>query len=209
MHKPPSNRPPTPTARPDAVQLRARRSPRLIALGVLLVVLGGIGAAALYASNVDQRSVVAMAADLHRGSVVEREHLKVLEVPESLAQDALAADRIDELVGQQALTDLPAGAFPLASHVGEDPLPEGQGLVGLKLAAGRLPVAELVPGTPVQLVSLQEGDATTVEAEVASAPMLLDDGSSALDVRVAAADSSAVARLAATDLLAVVQTGVA
>ena len=33
------------TTRPEGVQLRARRNPRLIALGVLLIVLGALGTA--------------------------------------------------------------------------------------------------------------------------------------------------------------------
>lgn len=43
--------------RPEAVQLRARRSPRLIALGVLLVALGGLGAAYLFTLNSNHHSL--------------------------------------------------------------------------------------------------------------------------------------------------------
>ena len=209
MHRP--QRPPTPApARPDGVQLRAQRSPRLIALGVLLVVLGGIAAASLYAANTHHRSVVAMATDVTRGQVIGRESLTVVEVPETLATEALDGERIDELVGQHALTDLPAGAFPLPGHVGADPLPDGQGLVGLKLTPGRLPATEVVPGTELLVVSLAETDTTAVEATAASSPVFLDDGVTvALDIRVADADAATVARLAATDLVAVVVTGVA
>src|SRR5699024_2754975 len=85
--------------RPEAVQLRARRSPKLIALGVLLVTLGGIGAALLYTMNADQRAVVAMAADVARGDVVDRDDLMVLEVPGSLAVAAEGADSLELLVG--------------------------------------------------------------------------------------------------------------
>ena len=44
--------------RPEAVQLRARRSPRVVALGILCMVLGALGAAALYTSVSDNSSVV-------------------------------------------------------------------------------------------------------------------------------------------------------
>lgn len=195
-----------PTApRPEAVQLRARRSPKLVALGVLLVVLGGIGAAALYTMNADQRAVVVMATDVARGDLVSRDHLAVLEVPAAVGVEGLAAEEMEALVGQRARTDLPEGSFPLARHVGEDPLPDGRSLVGLRLSLGKLPTTDLPPGTTVRLVGLLEGEETAVDAVVASRPRLLDDGASySLDVQVADGEADAVARLSAGDLLALV-----
>lgn len=200
----PETTPPT-APRPEAVQLRARRSPKLAALGVLLVVLGGIGAAVLYTSNADQRAVVVMAADVPRGEAVLREQLAVVEVPGSLSVDAVPAESIDSLVGQVARTDLPQGAFPLERHVGTDPLPAGQSLVGLRLPLGKLPTTDLPPGSTVRLVGLLEGAETTVGALIAVRPALLDDGVSyALDVQVADADADVLARLSAADQVALV-----
>lgn len=191
--------------RPGAVQLRARRSPRMVALGALLVVLGGIGAAVLYTSNADQHPVVMMAGDVARGDLIPRERLVVVEVPGSLAVEALPAEGLDSLVGQVARTDLPEGAFPLARHVGTDPLPAGQSLVGLRLALGKLPTTELPPGTRVRLVGLVDGTETTVDALVATRPVLLDDGVSySFDAQVADADADGVARLSAADQVAMV-----
>ena len=197
---------PAPAApRPAAVQLRGRRSPRLIALGTLLVAVGGLGAAALYSMNADHRAVVVMAADVRRGDAIERDDLAVLEVPESLAVEALGAAELPGLVGRHSLTDLPQGAVPLARHVGEDPLPTGQALIGLRLPLGKLPTADMPPGTTVRLVGLLEGTEVAADAVVASSPVLLDDGASySLDVRVADARADEVARLSAADLVAVV-----
>lgn len=197
---------PAPAApRPAEVQLRARRSPKLIALGALLVALGGLGAATLYSMNADHRAVVVMATDVRRGDAIEREDLAVLEVPESLGVEALGAAELPGLVGQRSLTDLPQGAFPLTRHVGEDPLPSGQALIGLRLPLGKLPTADMPPGTAVRLVGLLEGTNTAAQAVVASSPVLLDDGASfSLDVRVSESDADSVARLSAADLLAVV-----
>lgn len=193
------------TARPTAVQLRARRSPAIIAFGVLLVVVGGLGSAALFTLNSDQRAVVIAAADIRRGDVIENEDLGVVEVPESLAVDAVGADQLPTLVGQHALTDLPKGSFPLPAHVGEEPLPDGESLVGLRLPLGRLPVTDMPPGTTVRLVSLAEGSSWSAPAEVAARPVLLDDGGTySVDVRVAEADATEVARLSATDQLALI-----
>lgn len=191
--------------RPDAVRLRARRSPRLIALGILLVVLGGLGAAALYLSTADYRPVVVMAKSVARGTVVRRADLTVVDVPSSLGVKGLEASDLPSLVGQQALSDLPEGTFLTKKLVGEDPVPEGQSVVGLRLALGRIPTSPMPVGTPVRLVGLAEGSTDSTDAVVASQPSLLDDGASySLDVLVDGAAAELVARLSAADALAVV-----
>ncbi len=212
MHKPqrptkPDLTPPT-TPRPETVQLRARRSPRLIALGLLLVAGGGIGVAALVGSGDDVVPLVVMAADVRRGDVIGDGDLTVIELPASSGVQGMPAADLPSLVGERALMDLPKGAFPLARHVGAEPLPAGQTLVGLRLPIGKLPATELPPGTAVRVVGVGDGTQTTVDAVVARAPSLLDDGTSfALDVRVADAEADLVARLAAGDQVALVLVG--
>lgn len=196
-------------ARPQAVTLRARRSPKLIAAGVLTVALGAIGAAALYTANNEEISVVSLARLVPRGQVVTADDLAVVQVPEGFAVDTHPAAGIEDLVGRTALVDLPQGSFPVESHVGEDPLPDGEALVGLRLAHGQLPVSAMPAGTAVELVDLSEerGDAV-LTGVVAVAPTMLDDGASyTLDVRVEASSAQRVARLAALGELALVVVG--
>jgi len=199
---------PPPSPRPDAVHLRARRSPRLIALGVLAIVLGALGAATLYSLNTNLINVVVMTRDVVRGDVIEVTDLAVVDMPGSLQVDMSRADELEEMVGQRALSDLPAGSFPLSRHVGEEPVPQGKSLIGIRLTAGRLPSAALPPGTRVQLVSLAEDDDTVVDALMASSPVLLDDGSGhLLDVTVNNDAAAAIASLAATDQLVLISVG--
>ncbi|MEO7588148.1 MAG: SAF domain-containing protein [Arachnia sp.] len=199
---------PPPAPRPDAVQLRARRSPRLIALGILSAVLGALGAAALYSMNTDNTDVVVMARDVTRGDEVQASDLSVVSVPAGLRVESSAAHEREAMIGQTARSDLPAGSFPVARHLGQDPIPEGHSLVGIRLAPGRLPTSELPPGSLVQLISLAEGDDRVVDAVVASSPVMLDDGSGhLLDVTVADAGAHAVATLAANDLLVLIAVG--
>lgn len=199
---------PPPAPRPDAVQLRARRSPRLIALGVLAVTLGGLGATALYTMNTDNRSVVVMARDVVRGDEIQTSDLAVISVPRGLQVDTSGAEEMDQLLGRTARSDLPAGSFPVPRHVGEDPIPPGHSLVGIRLTSGRLPTAALPPGTRIQLISLAEGDDRVVDAVVAASPRALEDGSGQLlDVTVPEAFAPVVATLAATDQLVLIAVG--
>lgn len=192
--------------RPEAVQLRARRSPKVIAVGILAVVLGALGSAALYSSANSEENVVSIAKPVSRGTVILDEHLMVVPVPERFAAEAVAADDIGTLVGQTALTDLPEGAFPHADHVGENPLPAGEALVGLRMTHGQLPSTPMPAGTAVELVAIGESQpASNMRGVVAVEPLPLDDGMSfALDVRVAADSATQIARLSAENQLAVI-----
>lgn len=196
--------------RPETVQLRARRSPKLIAGGVLAVVLGALGFAYIYESSTNHASVVTVAKPIARGSVVTKDELRVVQVPAGFSSETLPSDSLDSLVGQTALTDLPVGSFPLRSHVGENPLPDGKALVGLRLTHGQLPSSPLPAGTAVELVGTGEGTALSepASASVATAPVLLDDGASfAVDVLIPQADAAIVAQLAAKGEVALVAVG--
>lgn len=215
------------TNRPDAVQLRARRSPKLIAAGAVFVVIGALGAAALYSSSNNAQAAVGVSRAIPRGTQLTEADLTIVQVPEGFPVAVHPADDIDALLGQTALTDLPEGSFPVAAHVGDDPLPDGEALVGLRLTHGQLPASPMPRGTVVQLVDLTDrstetdptsddaadpapapessgGVAESLRAVVSVAPLMLDDGSFSLDVRVDAAHADHVARLAAANLLAVV-----
>ncbi|HMR48137.1 MAG TPA: SAF domain-containing protein [Arachnia sp.] len=191
--------------RPAAVQLRARRSPRLIALGVLVVALGALGAAALHTMNNDRVPVLAMAVDVGRGETISAESITTVEIPATLAEGALTPDEADQLVGQRARSDLLQGSYPRPDHVGDAALPDGEVLIGLRLPLGRMPVTTMPPGTQVQLVSLV--DNAQASAVVTSLPAAVGDGETfVLDVRVRADQATTLTRLAATDQVALIMT---
>lgn len=192
--------------RPAAVQLRSRRDPKLIIIGVLLVVLGGLGAAALVMAGKEHRAVVVTARDVSRGHTITQEDLSIIELPSSALGDALPADQLPDLIGKTAAVDLPAQSFPLPKHFERTPLPEGQALVGLRLSLGRIPETRLVPGTKVRLVGLEE-HSLSIPAVVVTAPTAGVDGSSySLDVWVADKEADRVAAAMAGDALALIVT---
>lgn len=187
--------------RPEGVQLRARRSPRLIALGVLLIVLGALGAAALYTTATGHRQAVAMANDVTRGQEIRPSDLTVRELPGD-QEGGLDPREVDDLIGKQALFDLPAGSFPAKRHVAARSFPEGNVTIGLKLGPGRMPNAPLVPGQRIQLVDLKEG-VLMAEAVVAALPEKLPDGATwLLDISLPADKAPLMATRAAADQVA-------
>lgn len=196
------------TVRPSGVQLRARRSPRLIVLGVLAIVMGALGSVALHSALNESKSVVSVAKPIARGQIITAPDLTVVDVPDSIAVPTSPHSDMDAMIGKTALTDLPQGSFPTSSHVGDNPLPDGKVLVGLRMQYGQLPVSAMPAGTRVRVVSLLGQEDTSpidTSAVVAVAPRLLEDGSTfTLDLQVADEEAAAIARLAAAGQLAVV-----
>lgn len=195
---------------PVAAHLRPRRSPRLVAAGVLLACLGGLGGALAYQDASHANQVVVMARTVPRGSTIGTNDLSVVTIGPAPGVHTVAGDRLRSLVGQQALNDLPAGSLVGQESVGQTALPQGAAQLGLKLGAGRVPNQAMPAGTPVQLVEVTGDKGASgelvVDATLVTAPQVLPDGSShVLDVAVPQAQAQRLADLAAHDLLVVVR----
>lgn len=205
----------------NAGVLRARRSPRLIAAGVLCATLGGLGAAFAWNQTTTSQTVVVMTQDVARGETVRAEDLGVVTMGSVPGLRTIPADQAQSLIGKEALVDLPAGSLVGEGSIGTSAPAKGTSEVGLKLAAGRLPVRDIPAGTKVQLVAVpakganvgsegatsQEPEAPAVfDAVVVTAPRQLPDGASwVLDVRVADADAAPIAQLASAEQLVLVK----
>lgn len=196
--------------------LKARRSPRLVAAGLLVACLGGLGGAMAYQQASHANQVVVVQRTVPRGEVVEQGDLSVVTIGSAPGVHTTPARELDALVGRRALVDLPAGSLVGAESVGEPRLPDGTAQLGLKLASGRLPAESLPAGTPVDLVEVtsdkQGVTATTqssslvVEARIQTAGQPSPDGSATvLDVAVPAAQAQRIADLAARDLVVIVR----
>lgn len=197
-------------AEPALAQLRPRRSPRLAAAGVLLACLGGLGGAMAYQQTTHANQVVVVSRTVPRGEVVQTTDLSVVTIGAAPGVRTIPGDQLGELIGKQALVDLPAGSLVGSGSVGTPVLEPGQAQVGLKLLAGRAPAQDLPAGTRVQVVQVSDGKQASkglvVDAEVVTAPHTLADGSSELlDVAVPASVAAEVADLAARDLVVVIR----
>ncbi|GAA1390719.1 SAF domain-containing protein [Luteococcus peritonei] len=191
-------------------RLRARRSPRMIAAGVALACLGGLGGAMAFQEATHANQVVVVQRQVARGEVVGNGDLSVVTIGSAPGVSTLPAERLPELVGGTALVDLPEGTLVGEGAVGEPQLPAGHSEIGIKLAAGRIPNQAMPAGTPVDLVEISgegaEFSSLVVRASVASAPQRTADGSAwVLDVRLPQAQAQRIADLAAHDRIALVR----
>ncbi len=194
--------------------LPGRRNPRWIALGVVAICLGGLLSYVIYARAATTISVVTVAQTVARGEIVEAGDLTTLTLRGGSVPQAIPAAQLPDLVGQRALFDLPAGSIIPSTAIGAQSIPgPGRAVVGLKLADGRVPATLLSPGVPVRLVALPDPD-RTVKDKLAGTRFLgsvvnlspgADGTSSLVNVEVNAKDADLVARLAATDRVALVR----
>lgn len=200
-------------ARPDQVQLRARRSPKLIALGLLLACLGGLGGALLLQTSAHTSSVLVMAHSVAKGATISASDLTSVSMGTAPIVASLPASDLGHIVGQVALVDLPAGSLPGPRSVGTLSVPLGDTQLGLKLAAGRVPSTRLDPGTAVLLVPVSASanepapSGAPVTAIVVSTPQQVSGDAVVIDVAVAPAQATAVAQWAARGAVSMVRQG--
>lgn len=195
--------------------LRARRNPRWLLAGLLAICLGGLGAAYVYTGVADAHSVLRVTRTVPRGQTISAQDLAVVSVGSTAGVDTVPADRLDDVVGQEALTDLPGGSLLVGASYGRSELAKGSVQLGLKIPAGRMPQRSMAAGVRVLLVPVasvtsagagKDPKAAPIEAVVAAVPVATIDATAwLLDVNVAADDAVTVARLAARDQLVVVR----
>ncbi|MGJ3508415.1 SAF domain-containing protein [Enemella sp. A6] len=194
--------------------LRSRRRPIWVAAGILCLVLGALGGVGLYGQATTSHTVVQVLRPVSRGEVIEPGDLGVVTVGSVPGVSVVPGDRVADLVGATARRDLSERSLLAEGAVGEPDVADGQVHIGLKLAPGRLPLAELTPGTEVLLVPVagpngaEPSHDRSIDAVVASSAIASPDGTAmVLDVSVNREQAELVARLAATDNLALVRTG--
>lgn len=203
-------------ATPEPPRLPARRNPKWIALGVIAICLGGLLSYVIYARVATEASVVAMAATVYRGEVIEAGDITTVTLSGDPSVPTVPAEEAGALVGQRAAYDLVDGSLVAPSAVTQDAMPaEKRAVVGMKLAGGRAPADFLLPGSPIRLVALPAPDAqpgvadpyagkTFVARTVSSTPGP-DAGSLFVDVDVPADQAPTIAMLAAQERLTVIR----
>lgn len=177
---------PLATSRPQGVQLRARRNPRLMALGILLACLGGLGAALLWQGIDHSASVLVVSRPVGAGQTVTTADLTTTTMGTAPGVGSVPAARMSSVVGQTALVDLTPGALLAPGQTGQLLLPMSDTRVGVKLDAGRAPSTDMAPGTHVLLVPVTSSASdplpagAPIEAILATTPRTSDTGEAVL-----------------------------
>ncbi|MEU1591034.1 SAF domain-containing protein [Micromonospora sp. NPDC005710] len=199
---------------PPTVVRQRRVRPGLLGLAVLLIALGGLGAAFAVTSVRATGSYLAVARPVEVGREISAADLVTVQVAGGQGLRPVPATRIDEVVGKRAAVALLPGTLLTLGQVTDDPLlGPGQQQIALGLKTAQVPARDLHPGDKVLLVSTPDSDADT-DAPAAStrfAAVVIDMVSPANDDKVLylallTRDVPAVVALAAEERLAVVLT---
>lgn len=207
---------------PKLAQPRRSRRPAMLALMVLTVVLGALGAYLLVDRSSERTQVVGLARNVDWGQTISATDLVAVDVvPEPALRTVSWSDR-NILVGKQAAVGLRAGSLVTPDAVTTDTLPErGGAIVGLLLKEGQLPVAGLNPQDRILVVvtdtaGVVQGAVQSPQSDTAAAePPGIDAtvsmvgpvdqmGSRTIDVIVPTSSVAQVAKAAAGGRVAIV-----
>ena len=99
------------------------------------------------------QQVVATARPIAYGATITEADLRPVEIPTGSTLRVTAWSDLGTIVGHVATTDLAPDALVAPDAVGAARLPaRGEAIVGLPIAAGRLPVSGLLPRDVVEIV---------------------------------------------------------
>ncbi|MET7747334.1 SAF domain-containing protein [Micromonospora sp. NPDC005367] len=203
---------------PPRVVRQRRIRPGLLGLAVLLIALGGLGAAFAVTSVRATGSYLAVARPVEVGRQLSADDLRPVQVAGGQGLSPVPADRIDEVLGKRAAMSLAPGTLLTMGQLTDAPLlgPDQQQLA-LGLGPAEVPARQLHPGDKLLLVSTPDGSAggSAAAGGTRFPATVIDTGTSDTNddivvyLALAVRDVPAVVALNAQDRIAVVLTGTA
>nr|WP_203704008.1 SAF domain-containing protein [Asanoa iriomotensis] len=183
--------------------------PGLLGLAVLLIALGGLGAAFAITSVKATGSYLAVGRQVPQGTVLTADDLVTVQVAGGAGLAPVPASQQAQVVGKRAAVSLVPGSLLTMAQLTDKPLlAAGQQQVALGLRANQVPARRLLPGDKVVLVGTPEKGAppsvTRYDATVID--MTLDRSNATVYLALRSADVAAVVLLADADRIAVVLT---
>lgn len=198
--------------------IKLQRSPKKIALSVLLIALSALGFAWYATAYRHTTDVVTVRQAVDRGEVIKREDLQSASITLDPALRTIPKSEIDSLVGKRAASDLHPGTIVAPDQVSAANFPaKGASVVGLYLASSQMPHTPLRPASVVRLIATPKAgdDASAAKAQsvsytatVVGVKQMPDNSHVIVDVLVPTDQAGPVAALDATQRLALVLDGV-
>jgi hypothetical protein len=189
----------------------------LIALGVVLTVLGTLGAYA-YTAATGPASFLAVARPVAVGVQIGQDDLRVVDVNSAPGLEPIPAGDRGKYVDRYARVDLVPGTLLTAEQITDAPIPgPGEQLFGVELKPAQMPVTALRRGDKVLLVVTPDPRVAvvpvtnpnqpptapaTIEATVANVGAAQTDGQVVVDVVVPRRDGPNLVSLSAQGRLA-------
>jgi len=195
---------------PPRVVRQRRMRPGLLGLAVLLIALGGLGAAFAVMSVRSTGSYLAVVRPVPAGTTIVADDLTAIEVAGGQGIRPIPAAKRSAVIGQRAAVTLLPGTLLTAAQLTRAPLlGPGQQQVALGLKPSQIPARHLNPGDKVQLVGTprkdDSGEAAVTRYDAVVFDTLAQDKSNAvLYLVVQARDAAAIVLLASDDRIAVV-----
>jgi len=198
-------------SRPSTPSPRIRRSPLMVAAGVVLVIAGALTSVGIYSRLSQTQEVVAVVAPVARGEQIQRSDLTTVQVGFDPLLHPVPGTQLNQIVGQYAAADLVPGTFLTADAVGQRLSPDqGRAEIGVALMAGEYPDDGLQPGDAVLLVAVPDKSDPTAPPAAYPGTLVTIAASGnnmiTVSVLVSAADAPVLAGLSASDRLALVLT---
>lgn len=198
--------------------LRRGRTARLPEIAVGLIVMLGFGlAAVLWHLNATQKTpVLAMASDVSRGDVIERDDLRVVFVATDDAIAHVARDDAASIIGRVAAADLAADSLITRFDVLDGSLlAPGEAVVGLALEAGQVPSSRLRVGDIVNVIAgpttspdgQRAGEVIVSGAEVFAVDEDVASGRALISLKAGEADANRIAAAAEAGSVRLVWVG--
>ncbi|MFB9234877.1 SAF domain-containing protein [Plantactinospora siamensis] len=203
-----------PIAAPKVVRQRRMR-PGLLGLAVLLIALGGLGAAFAVTSVRATGTYLALARDVPAGTQLAPADLTSVQLAGGRGLTPIPADQRDKVLGRRAALRLSAGTLLTMAQVTDKPLlGPGQQQLAVSLKQDAVPARTLHPGDKVLLVSTPARDAGGNAGSTRFDAVVIDSADTDQSTRVlylalAIRDVAPVVALQAQDRLAVVLVGTA
>ena len=198
--------------------VKPRRRPLFVAAGIAIVVVGALLITQLIHASQTENRVLEVHADVARGEVIRDTDLVAVTVGQVDNGSTVPADQLDSLVGKRATADLRAGSLLPAGAIGPaDVVPApGKSLVGLKLAAGQIPIGDLAAGTKLRLIQTSAGGSSTTgqgatNTDIQSWAATMASGTKSteqvtlINVEVDSRDAARIAQLTSQGRIAVVK----
>lgn len=132
-----------------------RRIPEL-AIGVVLIGLGAIGALMLAGRQPPRAAVLVWANDVTRGQMVTASDLEVASIESDIPVDVVDVTAANDVIGRTLAFGARAGGFVSGTQLEVGSIiPPDFAVVGLRLGAGRYPVNTLSVGDVVDLLTTE------------------------------------------------------